>query len=41
MNRITLLSGDLLDSQSLLDAMEESRPDEMPDLAAQSFVATS
>jgi GDPmannose 4,6-dehydratase len=41
MSRITLLSGDLLDSQSLLDAVEESRPDEVYNLAAQSFVATS
>lgn len=39
--RLTLLSGDLLDSQSLLDALEESRPDEVYNLAAQSFVATS
>lgn len=40
-HRLTLLSGDLLDSQSLLEAVEESRPDEVYNLAAQSFVATS
>lgn len=39
--KLKLLSGDLLDSQSLLDAVEESRPDEVYNLAAQSFVATS
>lgn len=39
--RITLLSGDLLDSQSLLDALEEAQPTEIYNLAAQSFVATS
>ena len=39
--KLTLLSGDLLDSQSLMDALEESRPDEVYNLAAQSFVATS
>ena len=39
--RLHLVSGDLLDSQSLLDALEEARPDEVYNLAAQSFVATS
>lgn len=39
--RITLISGDLLDSQSLLDALEEAQPTEVYNLAAQSFVATS
>ena len=39
--RIQMLSGDLLDSQSLIDAVEASKPDEVYNLAAQSFVATS
>lgn len=39
--KIQLLSGDLLDNQSLIDAVEASRPDEVYNLAAQSFVATS
>jgi GDPmannose 4,6-dehydratase len=39
--KIHLLSADLLDSQSLTDAVEEARPDEVYNLAAQSFVATS
>ncbi len=41
MDRITLISGDLLDQSSLMDALEESRPDEVYNLAAQSFVQTS
>ena len=41
LNKITLLSGDLLDQTSLLDALEEAQPDEVYNLAAQSFVATS
>lgn len=40
-DRIELLSADLLDQTSLMDAMEEVRPDEIYNLAAQSFVATS
>ncbi|HEY9723239.1 MAG TPA: GDP-mannose 4,6-dehydratase [Oscillatoriaceae cyanobacterium] len=40
-NRLHLVGGDLLDAQSLVDAVEESRPDEVYNLAAQSFVATS
>lgn len=40
-DRIELLSGDLTDQSSLLSALEESRPDEVYNLAAQSFVQTS
>ena len=40
-DRIELLSADLLDQTSLMDAMDEVRPDEIYNLAAQSFVATS
>jgi len=40
-DRIELISADLLDQTSLMDAMEEVRPDEIYNLAAQSFVATS
>ena len=40
-DRVELLSADLLDQTSLVDAMEEVRPDEIYNLAAQSFVATS
>ncbi len=39
--RITLHSADLLDQVSLLDVVEKSRPDEVYNLAAQSFVAAS
>jgi GDPmannose 4,6-dehydratase len=38
---ITLLPGDLLDQTSLANALRESQPDEVYNLAAQSFVATS
>lgn len=38
---ITLLSGDLLDQNSLANAIRKSQPDEVYNLAAQSFVATS
>jgi GDPmannose 4,6-dehydratase len=38
---VQLLPGDLLDAQSLMEALEESRPDEVYNLAAQSFVSTS
>lgn len=38
---ITLLPGDLLDQNSLMSALKTSRPDEVYNLAAQSFVATS
>ena len=41
LDRIHLLSGDLLDQTSLMEALEESRPDEIYNLAAQSFVGTS
>ncbi len=40
-DRIELLSADLLDQTSLVDAMEAVKPDEIYNLAAQSFVATS
>ncbi len=40
-DRIELMSADLLDQTSLVDAMHEARPDEIYNLAAQSFVATS
>jgi GDPmannose 4,6-dehydratase len=39
--RITLHQGDLLDQRSLVDALRESRPDEIYNLAAMSFVAVS
>ena len=38
---ITLLPGDLLDQNSLANAIRQSEPDEIYNLAAQSFVATS
>ena len=40
-NDISLLPGDLLDQNSLANAIRQSRPDEVYNLAAQSFVATS
>jgi GDPmannose 4,6-dehydratase len=40
-DKITLISGDVLDLTSLLDALRESRPHEVYNLAAQSFVQTS
>jgi GDPmannose 4,6-dehydratase len=40
-DRITLVQADLLDQGSLVGALEESRPDEVYNLAAQSFVPTS
>ncbi len=40
-DRITFLSGDLLDQNSLLSAVAEAEPDEVYNLAAQSFVPTS
>src|SRR3989338_5393951 len=39
--KIELIPGDLLDQQSLTSAVEYSNPDEIYNLAAQSFVATS
>lgn len=40
-NRINLIPGDLLDQNSLLCAIREVQPDEIYNLAAQSFVPTS
>ncbi len=40
-DRITLVQGDLLDQTSLVDLMREHRPQEVYNLAAQSFVPTS
>ena len=40
-DRIELISADLLDQHSLVDAMRECHPDEVYNLAAQSFVQTS
>ena len=40
-DRIEFLSGDLADQNSLLYALQECRPDEVYNLAAQSFVQTS
>jgi GDPmannose 4,6-dehydratase len=40
-DRITLHQGDLLDQRSLVDAMRASKPDEIYNLAAMSFVAVS
>ena len=40
-DRITLHQGDLLDQRSLVDALRESRPTEIYNLAAMSFVAVS
>ena len=39
--RLTLHQGDLLDQRSLVDALRASRPDEIYNLAAMSFVAVS
>jgi GDPmannose 4,6-dehydratase len=40
-DRITLVSGDLLDQVSLINILQEYRPGEVYNLAAQSFVPTS
>jgi GDPmannose 4,6-dehydratase len=40
-DRVELVSADLLDQHSLVDAMADSAPDEIYNLAAQSFVQTS
>lgn len=40
-DRITLVSGDLMDQVSLIDIFEQHRPNEVYNLAAQSFVQTS
>ncbi len=41
LDRVELISGDLLDQKSLDDAVREAQPDEVYNLAAQSFVKTS
>src|SRR5438552_10541127 len=41
LNRITLLQADLLDQSSLVDALRQAKPQEIYNLAAQSFVPTS
>lgn len=40
-NQITIVSGDLLDEASLIEALQQHQPDEVYNLAAQSFVQTS
>ena len=40
-NEIEFIEGDLLDQGSLMNAVRKSNPDEVYNLAAQSFVATS
>ena len=40
-DRITFLSGDLLDEASMVASLRQARPDEVYNLAAQSFVTTS
>ena len=40
-DKVTLVSGDLLDEMSLIKIMQETQPDEIYNLAAQSFVHTS
>jgi GDPmannose 4,6-dehydratase len=40
-DRVELVSADLLDQTSLVDAMQAAKPDEIYNLAAQSFVQTS
>ena len=40
-DQVTLVQGDLLDQVSLLNILEEHKPDEVYNLAAQSFVPTS
>ena len=41
LGQIELVQGDLLDQSSLIDAITETKPDEIYNLAAQSFVPTS
>jgi GDPmannose 4,6-dehydratase len=41
LDKITLLQGDLLDQNSLIEAVKRADPDEVYNLAAQSFVPTS
>ena len=40
-DQVTLIQGDLLDQMSLISIFQESQPDEVYNLAAQSFVPTS
>src|SRR5437773_4911039 len=40
-DRVHLLDGDMTDQSSIMTALKESKPDEIYNLAAQSFVATS
>lgn len=40
-DKITLVAGDLLDEVSMINVLREQRPDEVYNLAAQSFVQTS
>src|SRR6187200_2174243 len=40
-DRLEIVQGDLLDQASLVAALQEIRPDEVYNLAAQSFVPTS
>ena len=40
-DRVILVPGDLLDQTSMIDIMKEYKPDEIYNLAAQSFVPTS
>jgi len=40
-DKINIIEGDLLDQHSLIEAMKTSKPDEVYNLAAQSFVPTS
>src|SRR5471032_1673412 len=40
-DRVELVSADLLDQSSLTDVIHDTRPDEIYNLAAQSFVQTS
>src|SRR5438128_1089852 len=41
LDRVELLQGDLLDQFSLVEAIKDANPDEIYNLAAQSFVPTS
>jgi GDPmannose 4,6-dehydratase len=41
LNRIEIVQGDILDQASLVEALKRARPDEVYNLAAQSFVPTS
>jgi GDPmannose 4,6-dehydratase len=41
LDKVTLIAGDMLDEASLIEALRESRPTEVYNLAAQSFVKSS